>query len=185
MSAAAPTATVVAVARDSGHHFSKPLRDEITLVENHGVEGDAHAGATVRHLHDVRKDATRPNLRQVHLMHAELFDEVAADGFAVDPGTLGENVTTRGVDLLGLPEGTRIRLGSDAVVELTGLRTPCNQINGVQQGLMKRLVEVDDDGTVRRLSGVMGVVAAGGVVRAGDAIEIELPDAPHRALGPV
>ena len=168
-----------------GTGSAKDTVDEIVLVEGVGVEGDAHAGTTVQHLSRVRRDPTQPNLRQVHLIHAELFDEVAADGFTMAPGLIGENVTTRGVDLLALPEGSLLRLGPDAVVEITGLRNPCVQINGVEDGLMKRLVSVDADGETVRLAGVMSVVRSGGTVRAGDAITVELPVGERRALQPV
>ena len=131
---------IIAVHRDAAHRFTKTTVDEIVLIEGVGVEGDAHAGETVQHLSRIERDPTQPNLRQVHLIHSELFDQVAADGFAMAPGLIGENVTTRGVDLLALPQGTRLHLGADAVIEITGLRNPCTQINGVEAGLMKRLV---------------------------------------------
>ena len=148
------------------------------------MEGDAHAGGTVQHRSRVRRDPTQPNLRQVHLIHVELLDEVGEDGFTVKPGWLGENVLTRGVDLLALPRGTRIRLGDDAEVEVTGLRNPCTQIDGLADGLMKRLVQRVDD-TVVRLAGVMAIVLADGVVRPGDPLTVTLPDVPHEALTPV
>jgi MOSC domain-containing protein YiiM len=173
---------VLAVARDDGHRFSKPTRESITLIAGHGVEGDVHAGATVKHRSRVRRDPGSPNLRQVHLIHSELFDEVAARGHVVEPGALGENVTTRGVDLLGLPRGTRLALGDDAIVEVTGLRNPCSQINGLSAGLMKELVYVDDDGETVRLAGVMSIVVAGGVVRPGDGIRVILPAGRHEPL---
>lgn len=167
--------SVVAVARDDGHRFSKPTLDAITLVAGYGVEGDAHAGATVQHLSRVQRDPHAPNLRQVHLIHAELFDEVAAKGHAVDPGALGENITTSGIDLLELPRGTRLRLGDDAMVEVTGLRNPCVQINRYSPGLMKELVHIDDAGETVRLAGVMSVVVVGGIVRPGDRIDVVRP----------
>ena len=179
------SAVVVSVGRDSAHRFGKPPVGEITLLEGLGVEGDAHAGATVQHLYDKKRHPDAPNLRQVHLMHSELFDEVAADGFTVTPGDLGENITTGGVDLLGLPAGTLLHLGETAVVELTGVRNPCRQINGVEPGLMKRLIRRGPDGEVERLSGVMSVVRTGGVVRAGDAIRVELPVGEPQPLQPV
>ncbi|MDQ0894747.1 MOSC domain-containing protein [Agromyces ramosus] len=179
------TATVVAVASDDVHRFSKPLQEEITLIAGHGVAGDAHAGPTMIRRVRYRPTETLPNLRQVHLVHHELFDEVAVDGFTVAPGQLGENVTTRGVDLLSLPRGTRIRLGTDAEVEITGLRNPCKQINGFQSGLMKRLVSRGADGQVTRLAGVMAIVLSDGVVRAGDPLSITLPEGEHEALQPV
>ena len=176
---------VVAVSRDDAHRFRKPTRESITLIAGLGVEGDAHAGATVQHLSRVRRDPAAPNLRQVHLIHAELLEQMAGRGHEVTPGALGENVTTAGIDLLGLSRGTRLALGDDAVVEVTGLRNPCAQINGLSEGLMKELVHLDDQGETVRLAGVMSVVIAGGEVRPGDGIRVILPsDAtrPIRAL---
>lgn len=175
-------AHVVAVARDDRHRFSKPTRPSITLIAGHGVEGDAHAGATVRHRSRARRDPEAPNLRQVHLLQRELFDDVTAD---VAPGDMGENVTTSGVALLDLPRGTRLRLGADAVVEVTGLRNPCSQIDRFAPGLLREVVGRDADGAIVRRTGVMAIVVAGGEVRPGDAVAVELPDAPHEALQPV
>lgn len=172
------------MSRAAGHGFSKPAVDSITLVEGWGVEGDAHAGATAQHLHVVKNDPTRANLTQVHLLQRELFDELA-DRFVVAPGELGENVTTSGVDLLSLPLGTRIRLGASAVVELTGLRSPCSKINAYQSGLMKALVDRGHDGGVIRKSGVMSVVVVGGTVTPGDDLVVELPAGAHVPLGVV
>jgi MOSC domain-containing protein YiiM len=176
---------VLAVSRSDEHGPPKANRDAIRLVEGIGVEGDVHAGATVKHVSRVQRDATQPNLRQVHLIHSELHDELRAAGFAVEPGQMGENVTTRGVDLLALPTGARLRLGRDAVVEVTGLRNPCRQLDGIQPGLMKATLDRDGDGDLVRKAGVMGVVAAGGEVQPGDPIAVELPPAPRRALQPV
>ncbi|MBD3942417.1 MOSC domain-containing protein [Microbacterium sp. NEAU-LLC] len=176
---------VVAVSRDDAHRFSKPTRESITLIAGLGVEGDAHAGVTVQHLSRVRRDPTTPNLRQVHLIHAELFDDMAARGHVVTPGALGENITTTGVDLLGLSRGTRLHLGDEAVIEITGLRNPCAQINGISEGLMKELVYVDDAGDTVRLAGVMSVVLTGGTVRPGDGIRVTAPAGRHEPLQPV
>lgn len=184
MNAATPSPRVVAVASDDAHRFSKPRRDEIRLIEGHGVEGDAHAGTTVRRRSRFRGTWTEPNLRQVHLIQGELFRELAVEGHEIEPGELGENVTTDGIDLLALPRGTRIRLGDAAEIELTGLRTPCVQIERFQPGLMKRLIRRDAAGTHRR-AGVMAVVVAGGTVRAGDPVQVMLPAEPHEALLPV
>ncbi|HYF42232.1 MAG TPA: MOSC domain-containing protein, partial [Ramlibacter sp.] len=157
----------------------------IRLLAGLGVEGDAHLGATVKHRSRVARDPSQPNLRQVHLLHAELFDELVAAGFAVFPGDLGENLTTRGLDLLALPTGTRLRLGGCAVVELTGLRNPCSQIDRFQRGLMVAVLDRDAQGQLIRKAGVMAIVLEGGEVRAGDAIAVELPAPPHRPLAPV
>ena len=174
--------TVVAVSSNGVYSFTKPNRESVTLLAGLGVEGDVHSGVTVKHRSRVAKDPTQPNLRQVHLIHAELFDEVAEAGFEVAPGELGENITTRGIDLLGLPTGTLLRLGEGAVLEVTGLRNPCLQIDGFQDGLLKRVVGRDAAGNIVRKAGVMSIVREGGVVRPGDAIEVELPAEPHRPL---
>jgi hypothetical protein len=176
---------VVAVSSSPTHTMSKPNRGSIRLLAGLGVEDDAHFGATVRHRSRVARDATRPNRRQVHLIHAELIDELGRAGFELEPGQMGENVTTRGVDLLGLPAGTRLRLGIAAVVEVTGLRNPCVQLDGLEPGLMAALLDRDSKGRLIRKAGIMAIVLEGGDVRAGDAIEIELPPPPHRPLEPV
>jgi MOSC domain-containing protein YiiM len=177
--------TVVAVSRNEDYSFTKPNRPGITLLAGLGVEGDVHAGVTVRHRSRVAVDPTRPNLRQVHLIHEELFAEVGRHGFEVAPGDLGENITTRGLDLLALPTGTVLRLGGDAAVEVTGLRNPCRQIDRFQSGLLKRVVARDEAGEIVRKAGIMGIVVRGGVVRPGDDIRVELPAGPHRPLAPV
>ena len=150
-----------------------------------GVEGDTHAGETVQHRSRVARDPSQPNLRQVHLIHSELHDELRANGFEVAAGQMGENVTTRGVDLLGLPIGARLRLGDGALVEITGLRNPCKQLEGIQPGLMEATLERDGDGRLVRKAGVMAVVLQGGEVRPGDPVAVELPASPHRELEPV
>jgi len=179
------TPTVVAVHRSSSHSFSKFAEDGIVLVEGLGVEGDAHAGATVKHRSRVKRDPGAPNLRQVHLLHAELFDELVGRGFAVFPGDLGENITTRGVDLLALPTGTRLRIGDTAEVEVTGLRNPCSQIDRFQSGLTAAVLDRDASGAIVRKTGVMAVVSRGGRVLPGDTILVQLPEVPHHALQPV
>ncbi|HEX8744367.1 MAG TPA: MOSC domain-containing protein [Thermoleophilaceae bacterium] len=178
------TGLVTAVSRSGSHGPVKGNEESIVLVEGLGVEGDAHSGATVQHRSRVRRDPTQPNLRQVHLIHSELHDELRARGFAVGPGQMGENVTTRGIDLLGLPTGTRLELGASAVVEITGLRNPCKQLDGIQPGLMAATLDRAADGSLIRKAGIMAVVVAGGEVRAGDPIAVELP-AERRALEPV
>ncbi|WP_341940487.1 MOSC domain-containing protein [Microbacterium sp. LWH10-1.2] len=172
---------VVAVHSNAAHGFSKSTRESITLLEGLGVEGDAHCGATVQHRSRVAADPSQPNVRQVHLIHGELLDALSENGHTVAPGDLGENVTTRGIDLLGLPVGTRLRFG-DAVVTITGLRNPCQQINDFQSGLLKQVVRTDEEGRVIRLAGVMGIVSRGGRVAAGDTIDVELPPPPHFPL---
>ena len=174
--------TIVAVSRSNSHSFSKQNQSSIRLIEGLGVADDAHRGVTVQHLSRIARDPTQPNLRQVHLIHAELHDELAAAGFDVLPGELGENVTTRGIALLELPAGTRLRLGGSAIVEITGLRNPCVQIDRFRPGLLGEVVGRDDSGAVWRKTGIMSVVVSGGEVRPGDAIEVELPAEPHRPL---
>ncbi|MGH8891724.1 MAG: MOSC domain-containing protein [Actinomycetes bacterium] len=174
--------SVVCASRE--HGFSKQIQPVVRLLEGVGVEGDAHAGVTVQHRSRVRRDPTQPNLRQVHLIQADLFDDLAVAGFVVRPGDLGENVTTRGVDLLALPAGTVPRLGARAVVEVTGLRNPCWQLDGFQPGLTAAVLDRAPDGSLIRKAGVMAVVLAGGEVRPGDPIEVRLPAEP-RLLGPV
>jgi MOSC domain-containing protein YiiM len=179
------TGIVVGVQSSGRHTMRKADRRRIHLLAGLGVEGDAHLGATVRHRSRVARDPKQPNLRQVHLIHAELHDELRAAGFVVDPGAMGENITTRGVGLLALPTGARLHLGADAVVEVTGLRNPCGQLNGVAPGLQGAVLDRDRDGELVRKAGVMGVVATSGDVCAGDPIRIELPDGPHEPLAPV
>lgn len=178
-------ATVVAVSLRRGHHFSKEPQLSIHLLAGLGVEGDGHAGVTVQHLYDKRKDAGRANLRQVHLLHAELFAELDQKGLHVRPGDIGENVTTAGIDLLRLPVGTRLRLGVSAVVEVTGLRNPCVQMDRFLPGLMAATLDRDDKGQTVMKSGIMGIVLESGMVHAGDAIEVILPEEPHQPLKPV
>lgn len=178
-------ASVVSVSRDATHRFSKPTVDEIVLVAGWGIEGDAHAGTTVQHRSRVARDPSQPNLRQVHLIHAELFDEVAAAGYEVAPGQMGENVTTRGVDLLGLPTDTLLYLGDEACVRVTGLRNPCQQVNDFEPGLLREVLGRAEDGSVERKGGVMAVVVAGGPIRPGDPIRIEVPAGAPEPLRPV
>ena len=177
-----PVPHILAVARSAVHGFSKAGCGSITLLAGLGVEGDAHAGETVKHRSRVRADPTQPNLRQVHLLHQEMLDELRAQGFALQPGDIGENVTTSGLDLLALPEGTRLRLGDSAVVQVTGLRNPCTQLDSFRPGLMRALLGRDAAGQVVRKAGIMGIVLAGGTIRAGDTLQAILPPLPHRAL---
>jgi MOSC domain-containing protein YiiM len=176
---------VEAVSASPTHTMSKPTQTAVQLLAGLGVAGDAHQGVTVRHRSRVQRDPSQPNLRQVHLIHGELHDELRAAGFSVGAGEMGENITTRDVDLLGLPTGARLRLGDEAVVEVTGLRNPCAQLNGVQQGLMNAVLDKDAAGNIVRKAGVMGIVITGGTVRPGDPITVELPAPPHQALQPV
>jgi len=179
------SATVTAVSRSPKHTLVKPNERSIRLLEGLGVEGDAHLGERVKHRSRVARDPSQPNLRQVHLIHGELHDELREAGFALSAGQMGENITTRGVDLLGLPAGTRLHLGDSAVVEVTGLRNPCAQLNRIQPGLMAATLDRDEDGNLVRKAGIMGVVIEGGEVCPGDPIRVELPPRPHQPLAPV
>lgn len=176
---------VIAVSRSADHTMSKPNEERIRLLTGLGVDGDAHLGTTVKHRSRVRRDPTQPNLRQVHLIHSELHDELRAGGFDLTPGQMGENVTTRGLDLLGLPTGARLRLGEAAVVEVTGLRNPCAQLDGIQPGLMAATLDRDEDGKLVRKAGVMAIVLTDGEVSPGDTIRVVLPPEPHKPLEPV
>jgi MOSC domain-containing protein YiiM len=175
-------AVVTAVSHSATHAFAKHNQDAIRLLAGLGVEGDAHAGETVQHRSRVARDPSQPNLRQVHLIHAELHDELQVGGFAVSAGQLGENVTTRGIDLLGLPASALLHLGPTAVVEVTGLRNPCLQLNQFRPGLMAAVLGRDRHGSLIRKAGVMGIVIASGEVRPGDPIQVALPPEPHRRL---
>ena len=178
-------ARVVAVCRSATHSMAKSTQERIELVVGLGVAGDAHQGATVQHRSRVAQDPRRPNLRQVHLIHAELHDDLRATGFALVVGQMGENITTRGIDLLGLPTGARVHVGATAVIEVTGLRNPCVQLDGIQPGLMAATLDRDAAGQLIRKAGVMGVVLSGGHVSPGDPIGVELPLPPYRPLAPV
>jgi MOSC domain-containing protein YiiM len=176
---------VTAVSLSSTHTFSKRKQDSIRLLAGLGVEGDAHAGETVKHRSRVAVDPSQPNLRQVHLIHAELHDELRIKGFTVSAGDMGENITTRGIDLLKLPVGTRLHIGDRAVIEITGLRNPCVQLDDFQAGLMAAVLERDEEGRLIRKAGVMGVVLVDGEVRVGDVITVEMPPEPYQVLKPV
>lgn len=175
-------AFVTAVSRGAEHTFSKRNQDSIRLLAGLGVEGDVHLGHVVQHRSRVARHPSQPNLRQVHLIHAELHDDLRARGFTVSPGAMGENVTTRGLNLLGLPAGARLSLGDSAVVEVTGLRNPCVQLERFQPGLMAAVLDRDEQGKLIRKAGVMGVVLASGEIRPGDAIRVVVPPPPHRPL---
>ena len=178
-------ATVVAVHASTAHGFSKASRDCITLLSGLGVQGDAHAGVTVKHRSRVARDPSLPNLRQVHPLHTELLDELRGQGFSVAPGAMGENISTRGIDLLALPQGTELHLGAQAVLRITGLRNPCAQIDAFQPGLMAAVLGRAADGSLVRKAGVMAVVLRGGVVAPGDALTVVRPAQPWLALAPV
>ncbi|WP_372366046.1 MOSC domain-containing protein [Candidatus Uabimicrobium sp. HlEnr_7] len=178
-------AIVTVVSCRNSHFVSKNNSPLISLITGLGVEGDAHMGTTVKHRSRVAKDPTQPNLRQVHLIHNELYDELKEKGFEVSPGQMGENITTRNVALLKLPTGTKLYLGESAIVEITGLRNPCNQLNQLQEGLMNAVLDKDKEGNLIRKAGIMGIVIAGGIVKPDDIIKVELPEKPHKPLMPV
>jgi MOSC domain-containing protein YiiM len=179
-------ASVVAVHRAPEYQFSKDTTDSITLLAGLGVEGDAHLGATVQHRSRVASDPNQPNLRQVHLVMSELLDEVRTAGTSIDNGQLGENITTSGIDLIGLPVGSVLRIGPDALVALTGLRNPCKQIRDVGEGVLKMMFvdgeEYGRPGEQVGRTGVMGVVLTGGEVRSNDTIKIRYPAGPHTPM---
>jgi len=173
---------VIAVSRSATHTFSKQNQESIELLAGLGVENDSHMGKTIKHRSRVAVDPTQPNLRQVHLIHAELHEELQAAGFVVSAGQMGENITTRGINLLALPTGTRLCLGDTAVVELTGLRNPCTQLDQLQAGLMAAVLGRDEQGKLILKAGVMGIVIVGGMVKPGDPIRVKLPLEPYQPL---
>ena len=172
---------VIALSKSGSHTFNKYNCDHLNLLTGLGVEGDAHMGKTVKHRSRVKKDPTTPNLRQVHLMHTELFEELSEKGFTVHPGEMGENITTRGIDLLNLPKNTVLKIGASEIV-ITGLRNPCSQLESIQTGLMKAVLDTNEQGEIIRKAGIMGVVQAGGEIAKGDTIFVHLPEQPHLAL---
>lgn len=176
------TGTVVTVSRSSTHSFSKTPEASLRLIEGIGVEGDAHAGVTVKHRSRVARNPLQPNLRQVHLIQSEVLEALRSAGFAVAAGALGENLTTSGLDLFSLPQGSLLHLGASAVVRVTGLRNPCSQIEDFHEGLLAAVTERDGAGHVIRKTGVMSVVVAGGLVQPGDSVRVELPPPPHVPL---
>jgi len=173
---------IEAVHLSATHTMRKYPQLHIRLLAGLGVEGDAHLGVTVQHRSRVASDPTQPNLRQVHLIHAELHDELRQKGFIVSAGAMGENITTHGLDLLTLPVGTRLYLGSEAIVEITGLRNPCAQLDGIQNGLMAAVLDHDAHGEVVRKAGIMAIVLTSGIVRPSDRVRVELPPKPHHRL---
>lgn len=172
---------IVALSLSPTHSMSKPNVERLNLLQGLGVEGDAHCGAKVKHRSRVRANPNQPNLRQVHLIHSELHDDLRSKGFKIAGGEMGENITTAGIDLLALPKGAILKMGN-AAVEITGLRNPCNQLDGLRDGLLKAVIDHDEDGNLIRLAGIMGIVLEGGELHVGDDIEVELPPKPHIAL---
>lgn len=176
---------VIAVSKSAAHSFSKKNTASITLIKGMGVEGDAHAGKTVQHLSRIAKDPDQPNLRQVHLIHSELFEELQQKGFIINPGEMGENITTSGLNILELPKGTVLVFGDQAAIEITGLRNPCAQLDGIQKGLMKAVLDKDEEGNLIRKAGIMAVVIQGGTINTGDKITVLLPEQPYIKLDKV
>jgi MOSC domain-containing protein YiiM len=174
--------TIVALSKSDTHSMGKQNHNSVQLIEGFGIEGDVHAGKTVKHRYLVLKKRDAPNLRQVHLAHSELFDELTDEGFNIQPGMIGENITTQGLDILNLPTNTILHLGDEAQIKITGLREPCKQLNGVQPGLLKAVVSKDKDGNIYRKTGVMSVVLTGGQVSINDSIRVEYPPEPFRTL---
>lgn len=182
MNSEIPFGRVVSVSVSGTHTFTKDVQQSIRLLAGLGVEGDAHLGTTVKHRSRVAKDPTQPNLRQVHLLHEELLDELNAAGFRLYPGAIGENILTRGIDLLRLPQGAQLHIGNEAIVEVTGMRDPCKQLNQFRSGLMAAVLDRDASGNLVRKAGIMGVVRVGGDIKPNDQIRVELPVGDHRAL---
>lgn len=175
-------AKVVSLSKDHKHRFSKNVCESLILLEGLGVQGDAHCGETVKHRSRVKANPDQPNLRQVHLIHSELLAELQSKGFDVNPGTIGENILTQGIDLLALPRNTRLIIGKSTVVRVTGLRNPCAQLDNYQEGLTKACLDRDDTGGLVRKAGIMAVVEEGGTIGINDPISVEYPSKPHEKL---
>ncbi|BDS12158.1 MOSC domain-containing protein [Aureispira anguillae] len=173
---------VVALSKRASHQISKINHTQLKLLEGIGVEGDVHAGKTVKHRSRVAIDPNQPNLRQVHLIHSELFEELLSKGFQISAGQMGENITTQGIKLLELPKDTLLYIGEQAIVKITGLRNPCHQLNGLQEGLLKAVLDKDEQGNLIRKAGIMGIVLRGGSIALDDVIRIELPPLPFLPL---
>ncbi|GIK02293.1 hypothetical protein Aspvir_006342 [Aspergillus viridinutans] len=180
------TPRILSVSKSSSHSIAKTPVPSITLIPNHGVDGDCHAGQTTQH----RAQAQRtPNLRQVHLVPVETLRELsgrfsaAAAGRNAKPlsaGEIGENITTEGVELSTLPLGTELHFLSgegkeEAIVVLTGVREPGPGMDKCRAGLKNVCVVRDGGRVVRRLAGVMGTVKKGGMLRPGMGIRIVKP----------
>lgn len=176
---------VFAVCTSPTHSMAKPVVSQINLLEGIGVEGDAHSGEKAKHIYIAKRTPEKPNNRQVHLIHSELHNELNEQGFSIKPGEMGENITTKGIDLLNLPENTILEIGSSSIIKITGLREPCSQLNGVEEGLLKAVIDRDKSGKLILKSGIMAVVLKSGPVKAGDKIEIKLPKKPHVKLAPI
>jgi len=172
---------VVGLARDGRNGFSKSAMDTICLIQGQGVEGDAHSGPFVRHRYLARRQPRLPNLRQVHLIPSELFEALRNAGYDLHPGDLGDNIATAGLDLETLPMGALLDLGSEACIELTGLRTPCVLIDRFRTGLKRQMV-CSEPVAPRFRCGVMSIVRTGGRLAVGDPIRVRLPPKPWTDL---
>jgi len=164
------------------HSFSKHTTHQVEVIKGIGIKGDAHAGVKVKHRSRVAKDPNQPNLRQIHLIHLELLKELVAKGYTVNPGDLGENITTEGISILNLPKDTILKIGENVAIQITGLRNPCHQIDKFQKGLLKEVVGKNDAGDIIRMAGIMAIVLEGGMIKVNDEILVELPALPHQKL---
>lgn len=174
-------AKVIALSKSASHTLKKENYNSLELLKGLGVNGDAHMGKNVKHRSRVARNPYQLNLRQVHLIHGELLEELKTNGYHIIPGQMGENITTSGIDLLSLPKDTILKIGVSSI-QITGLRNPCYQLDGIQPGLMKAVLDKDADGNLIRKAGVMAIVLEGGTIETGDEISIEYPEKPHQAL---
>ncbi|SRR6266446_5986019 len=164
---------VIAVCCNPEPDLPKPVVDAVHLIENWGVEGDYHAGSLVRHRYLAKKDPTRPNMRQVLLMDAAVFAELAQNDIHIGPGMMGENITIEGMAMMQLAVGTRLAIGS-AIVEVTERRSPCYQLNGIDPRLLKAVARKQDGQAIFK-AGIMAQILQGGWVRAGDLVKVLSP----------
>jgi hypothetical protein len=171
---------VVAVCCNPEPGLPKPVVDAVHLIENWGVEGDYHAGSLVRHRYLAKKDPNRPNLRQALLVDAAVFVELARQDIHIGPGTMGENITIEGIDVMQLLEGTHLAIGS-TIVEVMERRNPCYQLNGIDPRLLKAVVKKQPEQTIFK-AGMMTRILQSGWVCAGDLVEVLPPADPNHSV---
>jgi len=163
-----PDGFVLALCRNENPGIPKIQVDSIQLVEEFGVEGDYHAGKTIRHRYLAKKDPDQPNHRQVLLIDAKILGDLDQRGIRIIPGQMGENIVCYGIDVMLLEIGTRFTAG-EALLEITEARHPCHQLNDSHPDLYQAVIE-EIGGEEIYSAGVFARVIRGGNVDAGNSI---------------